>query len=258
MRHCEACSSAIPSKGISAKQYSARRFCSRACEAKSRERRTPEQSKPCEQCGKRFTNFERDLCGVRFERLRFCGNACAMKWRVKEGLTGQPIHGMARTSEYRIWTGMKQRCENEKQTGFKDYGGRGIRVCEEWSGEGGFELFFAHIGRRPTTRHTVDRIDNSRGYEPGNVRWATRKEQLRNTRRNVFITLDGETLTAAEWIERKGLRRDVVYSRLKKGWDPTEAITRPVGKRGANVEHAWARPEEKKRATRSNKAKVAA
>lgn len=80
---------------------------------------------------------------------------------------------------------MKRRCSEPKHVGWALYGGRGIRVCPEWMAS--FDAFYAHIGPKPSPRHSVDRIDNSRGYEPGNVRWATPKEQSRNRRPSFLL-----------------------------------------------------------------------
>jgi len=86
--------------------------------------------------------------------------------------------------EFRIWLMMLRRTTNPSHRSYKDYGGRGIKVCEEWSDlVTGFDAFLQHIGPRPSERHSVDRIDNDKGYEPNNVRWATPKEQAWNTRR---------------------------------------------------------------------------
>jgi hypothetical protein len=88
-------------------------------------------------------------------------------------------HGQSRTPEYRAWMSMHDRCKRETHPAYANYGGRGITVCEEWSS---FVPFFEEIGPRPGDTYSVDRIDNERGYEPGNVRWATKREQVLNRR----------------------------------------------------------------------------
>lgn len=94
---------------------------------------------------------------------------------------GQPTHGMAKTPEWRAWCAARQRCHNPNCSSYANYGGRGIQMCDAWRES--FELFYAHIGPKPSPMHSLDRIDNDGHYEPGNVRWATKTEQARNQRR---------------------------------------------------------------------------
>jgi hypothetical protein len=126
--------------------------------------------------------------------------------------------------EFLIWNGINKRCHNPNASKYPDYGGRGIFVCPEWRHD--FAAFFAYIGARPSPRHQVDRIDNNRGYEPGNVRWATPLENARNTRRNVLITIGGVTRCASEWDEVAGFPHGskVVLNRYRRGWRGEELL----------------------------------
>lgn len=135
----------------------------------------------------------------------------------------------SQTPEYWILINIKQRCLNPRNKRYRLYGGRGIRICDEWARKGGFAAFLAHVGPRPSPKHSVDRIDNNGNYEPGNVRWATQREQMRNSRINRNITAQGETLSLAEWSERTGLGVGCIASRISRyGWTEQAAVTTPV------------------------------
>lgn len=121
-------------------------------------------------------------------------------------------HGKSRMPEYRIWAGMRQRCGDGPHAS-KDYGPRGIRVCERWQT---FENFYADMGPRPRGM-TIDRKDPNGNYEPSNCRWATRQEQATNKRNTHFITWNGKTQSAAQWERELGLGQNVVAQRIKKG-----------------------------------------
>lgn len=131
--------------------------------------------------------------------------------------------GIRGTREYRAWQATRIRCL-PSFVGRKSYFDRGIVVCADWSGCGGFERFLAHVGRAPSEGHSLDRIDNSKGYEPGNVRWVTAVEQARNTRFNVVISVGGESRCLAEWLEVSGVGRSAYYSRLKRGMTREQAL----------------------------------
>ena len=132
----------------------------------------------------------------------------------------------AKMPEYRTWAGMIERCRNPNAPHYECYGGRGISVCPEWVAS--YPAFFAHVGPRPTAGHSIDRIDVNGNYEPGNVRWATKTEQARNTRNTRWLTHDGETLSFAEWCERIGIGEATVRRRIELGWTTDRALTTPV------------------------------
>lgn len=131
-------------------------------------------------------------------------------------------HGMWRSPVYTAWHSMKERCKPSHPAG---YAARGITVCKEWLES--FEAFYAYVGDRPGPGYSIDRIDNSRGYEPGNVRWATWKEQNRNTRGNRLIEANGLRLPIVEWAERLNVRRQLLSARLKLGWSDDAVINTP-------------------------------
>ena len=121
---------------------------------------------------------------------------------------------------HEAWRHMLHRCENEKHFAYKDYGGRGITVCEEWHS---FNTFFEWaISSGFSLGLTLDRIDVNKGYEPSNCKWATRKEQGNNRRTNTLITFNGKTQTMAQWAEEIGITRHTLWARLRKYKMPLE------------------------------------
>jgi hypothetical protein len=127
-------------------------------------------------------------------RSKSCG--CYSSEKSKERIVKiNTTHGMANTPEYKTWTGMLDRCNNKKTPSYRDYGGRGIQVCESWKK---FENFYKDMGKRPKGT-SIDRIDVNGDYCSENCRWATRQIQNNNTRKNKYITHNGETKTLSEW-----------------------------------------------------------
>lgn len=133
-------------------------------------------------------------------------------------------HGMRQSTTYAVWCGMKQRCFVVHSTYYHRYGGRGITVCDRWRDS--FEAFLADVGERPPGL-SLDRINNDGNYEPGNVRWATRSEQNRNTSANRWVAALGAYRTLAEWEEVSGVPEGAIRRRLAAGWSPDEAVSRP-------------------------------
>lgn len=117
-------------------------------------------------------------------------------------------HGLTKTKLYRAWAMLKSRCLNPADKGYINYGGRGITVHAAWSDD--FELFAKEIPPMPEGRYSIDRIDNNKGYEPGNIQWATTKQQTRNMRKNVWITARGETRIMTDWETFFGLSQGCI------------------------------------------------
>lgn len=161
---------------------------------------------------------------------RRCASRVTSSTKITHGHTRAVDGRPRRTPEYAAWESMLQRCRDPEHAGYKRYGGRGIAVAEEWIGVAGFARFLAHIGPRPSRGFSIDRKKNSLGYEPGNVRWATRKEQQRNRDCNRLVTAHGKTLCVAEWAERLACAPSAIHDRLDDGWSEEDAVMRPVKK----------------------------
>jgi hypothetical protein len=167
------------------------------------------------------------LWDLKRAKVSSCG--CLRKEVAKASFT---THGYAKTSIHDIWQSMKARCLNPGYAGYHNYGGRGIRVCGRWLGENGFINFLSDMGERPSKDLSIDRYPNQNGnYEPGNCRWATRKEQARNLRTNRMLTYNGKTQCVAEWAEELGIPQGTLHSRLKSGWSVEKALSTPPKKR---------------------------
>lgn len=132
-------------------------------------------------------------------------------------------HRLSRTPMHKLWLSMLNRCSNPNERGYKNYGGRGIKVCARWQT---FTNFLADMGERPVGM-SLDRIDNNGNYEPGNVRWANQSEQSNNTRANRRITAFGRTLNLIQWARESGVQRSTIEQRLKRGWPAEIAVSKP-------------------------------
>ena len=133
---------------------------------------------------------------------------------------------MSDTPEFHAWKNAVQRTTNEKNPDWAAYGGRGIKMCEQWLMS--FVTFRVDMGPRPTPAHSLDRIDNDGPYAPENCRWSTKSEQSNNTRSNLVLTHDGETKTATDWAKVSGVPSNSIRQRRKKGWSDSESIWTPV------------------------------
>lgn len=129
--------------------------------------------------------------------------------------------------EYVCWRAMTNRCTNPTDTAYSYYGGRGIKVCQEWLGRGGFLKWYEHIGAMPSPGMTQDRMDVNGNYEPGNVKWSTRLEQSRNTRERKCrqITAFGKTQSLSKWSKEVGLNITCISERIRRGWSPEKALS---------------------------------
>lgn len=127
--------------------------------------------------------------------------------------TRSSTHGMTHSKEWAAWHRIKLRCYNKSHDSYVHYGARGITVCDRWRTS--FEAFLADMGPMPPDKPTIDRLDNSKGYEPGNCRWASVTEQNRNKGNNVFLTYGERTMTTAEWAREIGMSHSGFADRLK-------------------------------------------
>ena len=133
-------------------------------------------------------------------------------------------HGATDTKEYTVWEGMRARCRNQNKQDFKNYGGRGIKVCDRWINS--FENFIEDMGLCPENL-TIERIDNDGNYSPENCRWGTRKEQALNRRSNNILTHEGVSKTISEWAEMLNVERSAIAHRLERGWSVEDALEKP-------------------------------
>ena len=132
------------------------------------------------------------------------------------------------TSEYKVWLGMLRRCFVKKDSVFKNYGGRGITVCDRWLGPEGFNNFYKDMGFKPSKNYSIDRIDNNGNYCSENCKWSTQTEQVRNTRFSIRIDINGVIKSLPEWVEIYNLDYSIIYRRIYRGWDGKEAILTPL------------------------------
>lgn len=193
-----------------------------------------------EKCGRIWKSFWKCRCDCGQECVKAGTNiasgntkSCGCFRNVGAALATK-THGQTETRLYSIWQNMLKRCCKPSNPAYKWYGARGITVCEEWRKS--FASFSSDMGQPPSSRHSIDRKDNSRGYCKENCRWATPMTQSRNSRQNVHVEHNGESLCISEWSERLGIKMHTLYARLfVYGWSIERAMTTPV-QSTANIE----------------------
>lgn len=144
--------------------------------------------------------------------------------------TNTLTHGLCEIPEYKVWEAMKRRCFNAADEAYHRYGGRGITVCPQWMD---FATFYRDVGDRPFERATIERIDNSGNYEPGNIRWATYTEQARNRRSNRLVEFSGRQMTVAEASLLSGIKPQTICWRLDQGWSASRVFGQRLRRRVA-------------------------
>lgn len=135
------------------------------------------------------------------------------------------LHGMTNTKEFFAWRGILSRCNNKADEAYHNYGGRGITVCKRWLQ---FNNFFYDMGYAPSKKHSIDRVDNNKGYSKSNCRWATIQEQHRNKRTTRIIEYNGEKMCLKDWANKLGVNYYALMNRLNRGMDVITAFTKPI------------------------------
>lgn len=141
-------------------------------------------------------------------------------------------HGMSRSPEFLAWETMLKRCDNPNSPAFKYYGGRGITIDPSWRK---FDQFFRDMGFRPSSKHSIDRVNNNGSYCKANCRWATRIEQANNRRNNHLVKLDGQVMTLTQAADRYSIPVKRASLRLRRGWSVEDAFTKGLWERQATA-----------------------
>jgi len=182
---------------------------------------------------KNSRSFWRCVCSCGEEVVRrsdsLKDSACCPKCKGRRQSARLTTHGETKTKLYQEWQGIKRRCYSPKDSMYHLYGGRGIKMCDQWKNS--YEAFkedvskLQHFGE---PHMTLDRIDNNGDYEPSNVRWATWKEQGNNRRNNRKLTLNNETHTLSEWSEILNMNFNTLSHRYRQGWSDEAILTTPI------------------------------
>lgn len=159
-------------------------------------------------CGNSITRM---FAMIRNGSIKSCGclNTESRRKTCKQNAT---THGLGKPPEYKVWAAMKQRCNNPNSPSYKNYGGRGITLCEAWNYD--FAAFYYDMGPRPTPSHSIERINNDLGYSKENCEWATLDKQSKNKRTTVRFPFNGYMLTLGEISEITGIKRSTLSQRI--------------------------------------------
>lgn len=218
MQICHICKKPIPKiPSMSALYYTKVKYCSRTCAAISISNNF--EPARCMTCNKLIPN------SIHIPNLKYCSRKCSSHRDLERNgyRSEHPI--------YNAWKNIKKRCKiSDKNKDYKNYGLRGIAVCEEWESDYTTFLKWALINNWKKGL-TIERIDNDKGYSPENCKWATRKEQLANRRNTWNITYNGKTLTQLEWSEELGIHHNTLAKRLKVWKDVERAFLTPIDSR---------------------------
>jgi hypothetical protein len=137
------------------------------------------------------------------------------------GTGAYSVDNYLKRPEYTAWVDMRRRCNNSSNRSFSDYGGRGIKISTEWND---FSAFLKDMGQRPSSGHSLDRIDNDGNYCKENCKWSTKTEQANNKRSNRFLEISGDKKTIADWSRVSGVSPNTIIKRLMYGWTPFKAV----------------------------------
>lgn len=163
---------------------------------------------------------------IRKDTLKTTAQSCGCTTKSRK-------HGKATSPLYRIWKGMRSRCSNTKLNSWQYYGAKEIFVCKEWDA---FEQFASDMGERPTPKHSIDRIDNTKGYNKENCQWATTTHQNRNKSSNIFLEYGGKRQSLKDWAKEINMPYDALHHRIHSGWATHDALNKPLkGKGGGSI-----------------------
>lgn len=163
---------------------------------------------------------------VRIDALRKSNSqrSCGCEFR-RIPPDGRKFHGRSGTPEHYVWNAMKMRCTDPSSDRYDRYGGRGITVCDRWLNS--FSAFLEDMGDRPSSKHSLERINNNASYCPENCVWASREVQANNKSNNRRLTHDGRSMTLSQWARHAGLSMKLLWKRLDDGWPMADALGRP-------------------------------